>query len=228
MGKEKFGTYLRMTYAPWTQGATPFNGSGGASTTVFNKDWTSTNTYEFGFLYTSNKLTWKFGFEMIQQPKLAENAGSSAAGAKHYDMSSELSVATPKVGLEIVMRQWPNSRLFAGVEYGFSTLTLQNSYSGIDTGVYAGMADFREELKGTSNLIGGMIGFETLMSDTTTVCLDVGYRSLSFAGVNHNVAATTFQGPVTVGQAANDNNGSARKLDMTGYYASLWFRIWVY
>lgn len=232
MGKAKFASFLRGSFQPWGKGGSTFENSSGASTDTFNKNWTSVNSYEFGLLYSgSGAFIWKFAIEILQPPKLGGNTGGSAAGVQHFDFSSELNVVTPKIGLEIPIKQWKATRLFFGAEYGMANMTAQNNYSNINAGVYPAVPDYREEVKSVGSQIAGEIGFETLMSDTSTFCIDIGYRQLKFSAIQYNVDVTPLSQPGTPavkGDAAKNNDGTSRAVDLSGVYASVSFRIWIF
>ncbi len=77
-------------------------------------------------------------------------------------------------------------------------------------------------------MYGGGLGLETLMSDTTTVALELGYREIYFSSMTFTNSMTNFQGAQSQGSAANQNTGSARTLDLSGFYAAIDFRIWLF
>jgi hypothetical protein len=229
-GKEKFGTYLRGTYQPYATGTDPFANSSGALTTRFGSQYDYLPAYEFGFLYRASRLIWKFGFELIQPAPMKGNTGMNNPGTKFFDFTTEMSTYIPKIGLEYSIKQWTVSRLYFGAEFGPATMTLQNNYTMTSSGTaaYPGVTDFREEVKGTGNSIAAMLGFETLMSDTTTMNFDIGYRSLIIGDQMHNVAVQSFQGVVARDAPAMTNTGTKRSLDLSSYYVGFSLRIWVY
>lgn len=232
MGKETFGSYLRGTYGNWGQSKSPFENSSStvANPLTFNSGFKTLSSYEFGFIYATGVTTWRFGFELIQPAKLKDLTGTNAAGTKMYDLGSEFSIVTPKMGIEFNLKTWKESRVFFYGDYGLANLTLQNSYAftAAGTAAYPGMTDFREELKATTSTYSLNLAFETLMSDTTTICLEGGYRFLKFAEMKHNVAGTVFQGTVAKGDKAyNDDGTTARSLNLSGPYAGIHFRFWI-
>jgi len=231
MGKSKFGSYLRSTYSPWASPESPFGQSSGSGV-GWNESFTNLMSYEFGILYNSSQITWRFGLEVISPPSLSGVTGKGTAnGTLYYRMDSTLSAVNPKVGIEVNLKTWPKSRLWMYFDYGLANLTMGNTYRFTAAGTAqfpVPGADFREEIKANSGNYTGSFGFESLLSDNTTWCLELGYRMMQFSGLNHNVAATTFQGPVSIGTGATTNSGGARSLDMSGAFASFALRIWVY
>lgn len=232
MGKSKFGSYLRSTYSPWANSESPFNQSSG-NNVRWGESFTNLLSYEFGVLYNTSQITWRFGLEIISPPSLSGVTGKDSAtnSTIYYRMDSTLSAVNPKVGIEVNLKTWAKSRFWMYFDYGLANLTLGNTYRFTAAGTAqfpVPGADFREEIKANSANYSGSFGFESLMSDNTTWCFELGYRMMQFSGLNHNVAATTFQGPVGVGSGATTNSGGARSLDMTGAFASFALRIWVY
>jgi hypothetical protein len=131
--------------------------------------------YEFGFVYASKYLNWRFGFEFLKPATLKNMSGTSSGGTEWFTLSNDISGYVPKIGLEANIKTWNASRLYLNADYGLATVTVQNSYSFTSDGLtqFPGMADFREEIQGTGSMIEASVGIETLMSDTTTICLDL-------------------------------------------------------
>lgn len=231
MSKEKFGSYLRGNYSPWANADTPFSQSSGTNM-AFSDSFTNLLGYEFGVLYNTQKLTWRFGLEMIQPPQLSDLTGKDATSrTQYYTLTSSIAVVIPKIGLEVNLKTWKESRFWGHFEYGLANLTLQNSYkfNAAGSAHFGGLSDFREEIKANQAEYSAGLGVETLMSDATTISLELGYRFLQFSTMTHNLAATNFQGAQTVGGAAKRNDGTtARDLNMTGPYAGVSLRIWIY
>ena len=230
MGDEHFASYLRVSGALANQDPDPYKLSGASTATYDSKEGTSYNpALEIGFIYATRFINWRFGLEVIEPRDLKNMKAVDSNGNPLYYESEVVSVYAPKIGLELNLRQWGQSRLFVSGDYGVATVTLQNSYymTTLGSSIYPGVSDFREELTGKAPLIEGSVGYETYLTDTSTFVIDAGYRSLEFTSLSHNVAATTFQGAVLSGQAAKNNNGKDRTLDMSGAFASLWFRVWI-
>ena len=232
MGKEKFGAYLRGTFLPSWGGATDPFGQSSGSNVAFNGAFTNVTSYEFGFLFNGGPVTYRVGFELIQPPGLSGVNGTNASGSTtYYSMNSQMTVYMPKVGLEFNLKTWKESRLWLYGEYGSANIAVQNSYQLTAAGnaQFPGVSNFREVVVGYQNAFTGTLGFETLVSDTSTICLELGYRSLDFSSLNEQAAVTDFQGAQGTGAAALQNNGtSPRNINLSGAFAALMFRIWVY
>lgn len=203
MRQTQYGSYLRSSVSPWANGQTPWSQSSGTSV-AWSDQFTNIWNYEFGFLYNSKSVTWRFGVEITQPPQLNGMVGSDTVSTTpYYSMMSSVSAVTPKIGMEINLRTWKDSRIWAYIEYGLANLTIQNSYNFTAAGtVKYGIANFREEVKSTQSKYSASLGYEVLATDTTTISLELGYQTLLFNNLTHNQVITNFQGPVTVGSAA--------------------------
>jgi hypothetical protein len=232
MQTSQFGTYLKTSYAPWASWQVPFSQSSGTEVN-WTDGFSKLTAYEFGMMYNTSQLTWRFGIEIVQPSNLTGVSGQdSGSGTVYYTLDSTMSVINPKAGIEFNLKTWPQSRLWMYFDYGLGNLTLSNTFrftaAGTGWAQYPG-ANFREEIKGNVGNYSGAFGFESILNDTTTWCLEIGYRMMDLTGLTHNVAATNFQGAVTPGSPAMQNGGAlGREINMTGPYAAFQFRIWVY
>lgn len=230
INKESFAAYLRGQYALAQQGDIPFAPSSGSGTT-FSDSYSYNLAYEFGFVYATRFVNWRFGFEVIKPTDLRGIKGTNSTGSTdYYTVTNTISAYIPKIGLEFNLKNWSASRIYASVDYGMATANVQNSYTFTAAGSTqypTPGADFREEVVGTGTSIESSLGFETLLSDTTTVVLEGGYRTLEINGFKHNVDATTFRGAVSKGDQALNADGSERSLSLSGGYAALVLRIWI-
>lgn len=229
MNKAKFGSYLRSTYWNWANN-NAFSESSGTGVS-WSDQYTNLMSYEFGFLYNSRSFTWRFGLEFIQPAALAGVSGKdSVTQAKYYTLDSSVTAYIPKVGLELNLKTWSQSRLWMMYEYGAATLTVQNNYTFTAAGTAKyGIGNFREAVSSYQSMGSAALGFETLMSDNTTFCIEAGYRFLNFTDLNQSAAVTNFQGAQPAGASAKQNDGTTKRdLGMSMPYAAINLRIWVY
>ncbi len=228
MKKESFASYLRGNYDVNVPGQNSFSNSSGNKLT-FDGGQTNSYGYEFGMVFSSGVVNTKLGVEVLQPPEAKGIAAKNTAGTELYKLDTAISDIILKMGFEFNLKTWVVSRFYMLAEGGYASLTLQNSYTFNSVGAAAfGLQDFREELKSSAMMAGGALGFETLLSDTTTFTIDLGYRYLNHTQLNHNLAVTSFQGPVTKGGIAYENDGvTARKLNLSGFQASIGFRFWL-
>ena len=230
MKNATFASYLRGNYGTTNLNQKPFEDSSGIATSSFESKYGPLMGYEFGFAKVSGRVTTRFGLEIVSPTKLKDIKGKNSAEAQLFSASSELSAYIPKISMEFAIKQWPRSRIFFGGEYGVATLTLTNIYDFTTAGTTQfGIPNYREELKATTSSYGGSLGWEFLMTDTTTMVLEGGYRFLNVQEFKHNVDAVTIpEGAVTKGTVALDNNGAPRVLNMNGVYIAAMFKIWIY
>jgi hypothetical protein len=222
-----FGFYLKGRYSPWTNGQTPFSESSGTNVS-WNGQFDFIPSYEFGFLASSKRLTWKLGFEFLSLPQQNITGSDSTTKAAYYTIASNVSAVNPKIGFEFNLKTWNASRWYLTTEGGISYVDIQNTYAFTTAGTSKyGIANFREEVKGQQSFYAAGVGFETLLSDNTTFEFEGGYRVLDYTALTHNLAVTGFQGAVAVGAPANTNTGGPRDLNMSGGYAGVSFRVWI-
>jgi len=228
MNAEKFAGYFRAGYAPSTINKTAFEFASNHSET-YDAQMTFLYGGEFGFVYASPFLSLRFGIEAIRPPTLKVSA-TDASGTALYSLNSDVSVVIPKIGFEFNIKQKNTSRFFFNVNYGQGNLGLVNTYTMLTAGTtLTGKADFTEDGRGSATCLDGALAYETLLTDTTTMVLDVGYRNLKFDSITHNRDVDSIaQGAVAKGAAMLNADGTARSLDFTGYFASLMFRFWVF
>lgn len=227
--QESFAPYIRIGQQQASGFAkTPFGDSSGAGNS-FSKEYSTSANYEFGLVYSASQVTFRFGFEVLKPTAIPDIVATNASGTELYTVDNDVTGYAPKIGIDLNVKQWPQSRIFLAASFGMPTVTVQNSYGFTAAGTTQySLANFREEIKGSGTLAEYAIGYEFLGFDTTTLILDVGYRRLTVDSFSHNVAVSNFQGSVLKGDPAYTNTGEARKLDLSGFFASISFRFWVF
>jgi hypothetical protein len=225
---ERFASYLRAGMGPSTLQKAPFEDSSGTGVTFSDAIEYNYNG-EFGFVYTTPSINFVFAFEVLKSQPRTTMTGSDSGGTKLYDFSSDLSGYIPQLGIELNLKTWTTTRFYLAAAAGTADMVLQNNYklTTDGTAAFAGVSDFREEGKAKANLQKIYIGYESLMSDTTTIALEAGYRTLALPEFSHNLAVTTFNGAVAKGDTMINADGSTRSLNMNGIFGSLVFRFYV-
>lgn len=225
---ERFCSYLRYSYSPSKIAQTAFADSSGTGVT-FDQTVKLNHGGEFGFVYSTPVVSFLFGFEALKTQLLPNIVGTDAAGTTLYTFSSDVSGYVPKLGMEFTFTKWSTSRIYLATMTGTATMTLQNSYklTADGTAAFPTVVDFREEAQGTANLNEVGLGYEGLMSDTTTYNLELGYRTMNVAKFKHNRAVETFNGGVNKGDPLVNADGSSRSIDFGGYYGSITFRFYI-
>lgn len=228
-GEEGFAPYVGGQYLTFSSGADGGYASSGGAGNAFASKYSTGMGYEFGFTYGIQKVRLLFGFEYIKPAVLTAVTGTNAAGAVMYAMENDLSAMVPKVGFEVDLKTWKEARFYMDAQYGSASVTMASTYTFTTAGTaaYPTMTNFKEEIKGTASMIQGGFGFEFLGFDSTTIQMGLGYRSLKVSALTHNLAVTSFQGAVAKGAPAMNDDGTARSLDLSGYYVSVMFRFWL-
>jgi hypothetical protein len=229
MNKETFGPYFRVSGGTSTLGKTAFEDATGGDET-FASEVAMTYSGEFGFLWATKPINLRVAAEMIQPTALLKNKASNAAGDELYSLDSKVSaILLPKVALEFNLRQRQNFRIFAGAAAGMATVTLSNAYTFTSAGqtAFSGISDYTESAKGTLYSAEGFIAFESLLSDTTTFCFDLGYRALKAPTLKFTEDAATIQGAKAAGDNLTNADGNDRAIDLSGVYLGLAFRFYL-
>lgn len=226
---EKFAPYIKGTFVTTTAGDQAFATSSGTDS-LFDKKNSYNSGYEFGFAYGRGGLRMRFGFEILRPQLLDGVSVTNAGGTELAALKSDVLGYAPKVGLEISLAEWKESRVYFSGEYGSASLTVKNTYTMTADGqaAFPGVVDFTEEMKGSSTMMDGALGYEVLLFDTTTLSFEVGYRQAEFASLTHNLPVTTFQGAVVKGDVAKNDDGTDRKYVLTNPFVSLAFRFWIF
>lgn len=226
---EQFAAYVRGTLAPLAFENTLNSGSHGTGSTL-----DSSSPYnlagEFGFIYGTEKMNFRFGLEVIHPPDKKNEIGSSSSGVSLFSLTSELSVVAPKLGIDFTLTYWNTGRVYTGLAVGYASLAARNSYSLTTAGTaqYSGLTEFDEDLRAGAPIYEGLIGFETLFNDTTTLAIEAAYRNLMFKDIKHNKDGANFQGSFAKGDPALNDNGSNRTLNLSQFYFAANCRFWIF
>lgn len=182
---------------------------------------------EFGFMYSRKFANLRFGLEIIKPQKLDTISGKNSGGTELYTETSDVLAYAPKVSVDINLHGTNTFRSFVSASVGYGSMTLKNSYSftAAGTAAYPGV-DSAIEAKGTATLLAASLGYEGILSDTTTYVFEFGYRSLKFDSLQYSKAFTTMTGAVASGDSVK--NGTAnRSIDLSGGFLSLGFRFYL-
>lgn len=222
LNRERFASYLLLTGGPSAVKDAAFakeSSADGYPAGVGNNI-----SGEFGFIYATRYLSWRFGFE-IMKPATMKSSSATTGGADTYDVKSDIVGYVPKIGLEfnLATRSW--YRLLAFVNVGSASLAVTNDYSSVGI---APNADFRAEYKGGSSLQSAGLAMEMAAFDTTSVVLELGYRKMSFDKITYAKDVTDFQGAHRAGDTVLQTDGEKRRLDFSGGYLGVGLRFWLF
>lgn len=220
--KERFASYLSATYGPSKIQDGLFELE--SSATDYSASLTIQQGGEFGFIYATPKVSWRFGFELIQTQSL-KGVEASTGSTTSYEVSNNTQVYLPKVGIELNLRTMDSWRVYLFGHFGTATLSSTQTYSSL---AIAPNADFESKYKGAATAQGGGIGYEFGAFDTTSVMLELGYRQMTFTKVLYAVDVTDFQGAHVIGDNVKKTDNSARTLDFSGAYVAMGARWYLF
>jgi hypothetical protein len=222
MKESHFGGYFQASSGSSAVGDDFFVGE--SSATDFSRGFTTQSGGEFGFLYRTDKVAWIFGIEMIRPPKIRGTA--SAGGTVNYNYISDLSVFTPKLGLECFLYETNSFRFFVNASAGTASFSFKTDYQNL---TIAPNADFSIEGKSTANSLNYGFGGEWHMADNTTFVISVNSRQLNFTKMTYlKDVAASFNGAQSKGQRIVKSDGSPLEYDFTQYYYTVGFRFWLH
>ena len=221
LSKEKFGSYLIFSSSQSNLKETPYQGL-----TVAD-DFSDAYKYpaggEFGFMYENHSVGFRFGVEIIK-PSPTEGYAKSNNVTKYY-YKDNISVLVPKIAMEVNFITKSKFRLLGYGFLGQANLVESTDYSAVTV---APSASHTVDIKSSANMSGGGLAFEFSAFDTTTLIFELGYRQLKFANMIYSKDVTTFEGAVTSGTTVKNSDGTSHQVDMTGAYAALGFRIFLF
>lgn len=198
----------------------------GNSGVTYSGGVTYNYTGEFGFIYSRALASLRLGFEILRPPLL--NSAASNGTSELYTVQSDLLGYVPKLTLEVNLHGTNTYRSFVSVSVGSASLTMKNDYVLTSAGqtAYPGVADHSIEAKASSTLLAGSLGYEGILSDSTTYLIEFGYRQLKFDNFKYSKDVTTFSGAKASGDKVLTNTGAERVLDFGGGFISLGFRFY--
>jgi hypothetical protein len=228
MSNESVAAYFGGTYAPSSLKQTHFSGTSGTGATI---DKSALTNYggEFGVLFTSQAIGMRLGMELIKPGTLTKAVGADSGGQKLYDFESSISALVPKVTIELNLKTADTWRVFLALGGGTAAASYKNSYTLAVAGqaAYPGVADFSEEGTGNAILYDGALGFESLMNDTTTIALSVGYRKLEITQYKYKTNVTNFSGAHLKNEIVLNDDGTNKTSMFTGATGFLVFRFYL-
>jgi hypothetical protein len=221
LSEEKFASYFSVESGVSTLGSTPFD-QNLSDVDSFSETYKTSLGGEFGFVYSSPYIAWRFSFGIIKPSKLKEVQGLAGSSVQ-YLVDSDITAVAPKLGIEIHLNRKPNYRFYLFGFYGSSNLTVANVY----TQTVSPNVDHTVDLKSSATETGGGFGFETSFVDTTSFIIELGYRSLMFKELAFSKDVVTFQGAKTAGELLKNLDGENKSLNFSGYILSVGFRFWL-
>jgi hypothetical protein len=222
LSQEKFASYFSGEMSSSLLKTAPFDDIVTA-TDSFSDEYKLGMGGEFGFVYSTPYVGWRFAFEILKPGKLSD-VTASQSGTVNYLVSSDVTVVSPKLGIEIHLNRLPSSRIYLFACYGSSNLTMTNTFTGV---VVSPNSDHEVQLKSTAPLMVGGFGMEWSFVDTTTFGIELGYRSLVFSEIKYAKDVTSFSGSKVAGDLYQNTLGENKTLNFSSYFGAVTFRFWL-
>jgi hypothetical protein len=229
LANETIAPYFKGTVGSSTILQNAFDKSSGNNITVDQK--VSLNqSGEFGLLMTAPGFGVRVGIEVISPSSIQGVQGLDASLTPMYDFESQLQAVISKVGLDFGLYVVPLTRVYLGLSGGSVTASIKNNYIFTSAGqtAFPGIANYVEESTGTSTMYEALLGYEHLLSDTTTFCFELGYRNLKVPEFKYKSGVTDIYGTAHgAGDVVLNSDGLSRSLDFSGPFAGFVLRFYL-
>ena len=226
MPNERFATYFGGGYGVSNVSDHAFSMSSGSGVQT---DQLVGSNYagEIGVVLTSPRAQLRLGGEYLVA-KALEGVTGRAGTTPYFTMSSKISALVPKASIELPVWRRLESRISLGGGAGMASVSLEQSYAMTPAGSAAlGVGDYIEKASASVLMWNAYLIGEMLFVDTTTVALEMGYRSLKVGSLTSQKATTAITGNQDSGGTLLNGDGSARAFDFGGAYVNLTFRFYL-
>ncbi|WP_413586461.1 hypothetical protein [Bdellovibrio sp. HCB274] len=225
MSRDSMAPYFVLSGGPSSLSS---NGYGNEATGI-SVSGESKYTYggEFGFLLSRGIVNLSFGIGIIKPAPVQGFSGTDSGGVEMFTGDSEVMGFSPRITVEFNLQGDRVSRSFISLGAGYADVKLTNSYTmtAAGTAAYPGVATTIESKGSATELMAGL-GYEGILSDSTTYVFQFGYRQLRLDQLKYTKDYTTFNGPVSSGGTVM-NGASNRELNLSGGFLSLGFRFYL-
>lgn len=203
------------------------NGDGGIAV-----DGSSKYQYsgELGAALNFGNLQVRLGAEAIQHRPVSEGKGTDSAGTQMFTLNSSVFVFNPNVTFEYSYAGSGDMRYYGALGGGYANVTVVNEYKMTGPGTTRfGVTDFDEKMETTVYELHAETGLETLFTDNVTFLAGVGYRHFLVPSLKYKGDANTISNPggVLKGEPVLNEDGSKRRLNLGGFFASIGFRFYL-
>lgn len=185
---------------------------------------------ELGAVIALGSLQIRIGAEVMQHRPTTQANGSDANGTALYTLDSSVFVFNPNVTFEYSYSGSGNLRYYGALGGGYANVTVVNSYKMLAPGTAKwSVADYDEKAEANVYEIHGEVGLETLFTDNVTFLTGIGYRYLEVPKLRYKGDVNTIQNPggVKKGDTVLNDDGSTRRLNLGGLFASVGFRFYL-
>ncbi|MNJ99744.1 hypothetical protein D3C87_175250 [compost metagenome] len=226
INKETFAGYFSIGGGSSLLGSSAFDKESGSGISFSAKPEYNYQG-EFGFVYARPHASLRFGIEILKPQSISTTAKNSTDDL--YTNQSDILGFAPKLTFDVNLHSAQTYRSFVAVGVGLANITLKNAYKLTAAGqtAFPGVSDHSIEAKGSATSLTGSLGYEGLLTDTTTLLFEMGYRQLSINNLKYTKSATTFTGAKDSGDAVLDSDGAQRELNLGGFFVSLGFRFYL-
>lgn len=224
LNKQTFASYLIFNYGTSKIDDAPFVNESTAA--AFDAGVKTNVGGEFGFIYSTPFVNWRFGLELLKPPAVSDVKATDAAGTRLYLAKTDISAVMPKVGLELNIYKGAASRWMVFATVGQSNVEVTNSYTSV---TIPPTTDFTAKYKGAAGSRAAGLSFEFAGFDTVSLVFEAGYREMKITGLKYAAAVTGFGNTAhAVGDDVLWTDGSAREIDLSGAYGSFGARFWLF
>lgn len=223
---ESVASYFRGTYGFSSLKQDPYVNNSGAGTR-FDKKFGSNVGGEIGvYVAVASRVGLRLGVEAIQGLPVTAAKGSSSSGVERWNLNSNVYAVQPVIVGEFVLLSSENIRLLSYLGGGMVWATMENRFTKLTTSDLA--TDSYTETAKTTAFSGMMgVGAEMFFTDTTTFMVDLTYRYLPLTSWKYKNSAAGSSGSFVEGDTVNNSDGSARKMDLSGFSVGMSFRFYI-
>jgi hypothetical protein len=225
---ERIAPLFGGTYSPSTMGAAGYDQSSGVGT-VFDKSPAYNYSAGFGVAWGTSRVGFVVAGEALSPQRFNEDfVGSDAGGTQLFTLHSTTLIYVLTGTLEYRMVANPTNNVVLGLGGGVGFANIDNEYTMTAAGTAAlGVGTFREQASQRVTTLHGYLGYEFLLTDTVTMVTQAGYRYMPVGSLLATKAATAITGTQVEGVEIKNNSGTDRTLNMTSYFAGIWFRFFL-
>ncbi len=228
--EESFAVYFRGTGGPSLLKDQSFRGAFDPSDVTLSSKAQYNLGGELGVLWALFPQTQlRLGFEALQVKPAREAPGISGGGQTLLTLDSEVLLFHPNAVLEVNLIEESQWRAFLLGGSGWGMVHLTNDFALTSAGEVAlGKDSFIEKSLASAWSWQAGLGGEWHFTDTSTVQLEAGYRSLLFSSLKLKSAVDSLaQGPTAAGETLLSFDGETRGLNLSGLYISFSFRFYI-
>lgn len=227
MKTESFATYFGGSLGLSNLGDYAFGQSAGTGVST-DQSVRSNYSGELGFVFTGDHMSFRIGGEYLLGKHLVGVNGTNASGTSYYTLDSQVTAFTPMASAEFPIWKSPSSRIQFGGGLGYAFVYLDQTYKMTPAGSAAlGVSDYIEKASTQTLAWKLFLSGETELVDTTTITLELGYRSVKVGALQSSKDTDAIVGTEPKGSDLKNMDGSLRAFDLGGAYGSVLFRFYL-